>query len=118
MHCFGATNKRSLPTQRILEHCGLQPYFQAFLSPESRTPPFASKSEAILQLLMEYSLDPARTLLMGDSVDDARAAQSCGLRFVAFAGGYGQAHQQAEVPVAFVCVEFPDLLKLFHGNAV
>jgi len=118
VQCFGVTNKPSLPTQRILEHCGLQVYFQAFLSPDSRIPLFASKSEAVAELLTQYSLDPARTLLMGDSVDDACVAQEWGLRFAAFAGGYGQAHQQTEVPVALVCTRFADVLQLIKAETL
>jgi phosphoglycolate phosphatase len=112
VQCFGVTNKPSLPTQRILEHCGLQTYFRAFLSPDSVTPPHASKAEAVEALLAQYDLDPARTLFMGDTTDDARAAHASGLRFAAFTGGYGQVHQQKEAPVALVCAEFADVLKL------
>jgi phosphoglycolate phosphatase len=79
VQCFGVTNKPSLPTQRVLEHCGLRTYFRAFLSPDSCTPQLVSKAEAVASLLAQYNLDPARTLLMGDSLDDARAAQACGL---------------------------------------
>lgn len=117
VQCFGVTNKPSLPTQQILQHCGLSAHFQAFLSPDSRMPPFASKAEAVASLLAQYNLDPARTLLMGDSLDDARAAQACGLWFAAFAGGYGWVHQQAEVPVALVCPRFADVLQLIEAES-
>jgi len=118
VRCFGVTNKPTLPTQRILEHCGLRVYFQEFLSLDSRTPPFASKSEAVTELLTQYGLDPVRTLLMGDSVDDACVAQACGLRFAAFAGGYGWACQPIDLPVALVCTDFADVLQLIQTKAV
>jgi phosphoglycolate phosphatase len=109
VQCFGVTNKPSLPTQRILEHCGLRTYFRAFLSPDSVNPPYASKAKAVEALLTRHDLDSARTLFMGDSADDARAAHACGLRFAAFTGGYGQVQQ---FPVESVCAEFSDVLKL------
>jgi phosphoglycolate phosphatase len=118
VRCFGVTNKPSLPTQRILDHCGLRCYFGVFLSPDARVPRFASKAEAVAALLAEYALDRERTVLMGDTADDARAAAACGLRFVAFAGGYGAAGQAPELEADWPCADFTDLLAIVRGETV
>ena len=110
VQCFGVTNKPGLPTQRILEQCGLKAYFRAFLSPDSRKPPFASKAEAVASLLTEHGLDPARTLFMGDSVDDALAARACGLSFAAVRSGYGHAHLQIDHHITYTLNTCADLL--------
>jgi phosphoglycolate phosphatase len=118
IRCFGVTNKPSLPTQRILDHCGLRPYFRAFLSPDARVPRFSSKAEAVAALLAEYALDRERTVSMGDTPDDAQAAAACGLRFVGFAGGYGGARQVAEFEADWTCADFMDLLAIVAGETV
>jgi phosphoglycolate phosphatase len=110
--CLGVTNKPQFATQRILEHCGLKNYFCEFLSPDSREPAFTSKAEAVSALLARYDLACGNTLLTGDSLDDARAAQACGLRFAAFTGGYGQVEQQTSLPIDFKFECFADLFYL------
>ncbi len=112
LQCFGVTNKPSLPTQRILDHCGLRSYFRVFLSPDTRIPRLASKAEAVAALLAEYALDRRQTAFMGDTPEDARAAEACGVRFVAFTGGYGWADQSAKSPADWVCADFSDLLAI------
>ena len=118
VRCFGVTNKPSLPTQRILDHCGLRPYFGAFLSPDARVPRFASKAAAVAALLAEFALDRGRTVLMGDTPDDGRAAAACGLRFVSFAGGYGGAQPAAEFAADWICADFRELLTIVSGETV
>ena len=116
VRCFGVTNKPSLPTQHILDHCGLRPYFRAFLSPDARVPRFASKAEAVAALLAEYALDRTQTALMGDTPDDARAAAACELPFVAFGRGYGWAYPSAEPSADWMCAEFSDLIAIVRGE--
>jgi phosphoglycolate phosphatase len=119
MRCFVATNKPSVPTQRIADHCGLRPFLTAIQSVDSRTPPFASKAEATATLVAEHGVDPARTMLMGDTLEDARVARACGLRFLAFRGGYGWPDLEANLPEMEVCEGFaslPALLRRLGGR--
>jgi len=116
VRCFGVTNKPGLPTQRILDHCGLRPFFGAFLSPDARTPRFASKAEAVAALLAEHSLARTQTALMGDTSDDAQAAATCGLRFIAFTGGYGWRSPADAPSAAWVCAGFSELLSVVQGE--
>lgn len=116
VRCFGVTNKPRLPTQRILDYCGIRPYFVMFLSPDVRTPRFAAKAEAVATLLAEYDLHPQCTALMGDTSDDAQAAAACGLRFIAFAGGYGWMDTACQMPAGWTCAEFSDLLMIIHDE--
>ncbi len=116
VRCFGATNKPAFSTQRILEYCGLRRYFSEFLSPDSRTPLYSSKAQAVASLMSDHGLEPAATLLVGDTADDGLAAQTCGVRFVAFAGGYGFQSLAPSLPVAFVCRQFTDLLELTRAE--
>ena len=119
MRCFGVTNKPALATQRILAHCGLDRFFEVFLSPDSRQPAFASKSSATRALLAEWHLEPRTTCLVGDTLDDAQAARACGIAFVAYSGGYGWSGLCAELPGVERFDDFPALpaLLLGHGMA-
>jgi phosphoglycolate phosphatase len=95
---FVVTNKPRIPTQRILGQLHLVQCFTAVVTQDCTSPPFASKSEMVAYLLTQYSLKSRQTLLVGDSDDDDRAAQGCGLPFLAVTYGYGAAHhaQQPE----------------------
>jgi len=113
--CLGVTNKPHFATQRILAHSELKPHFREFLSPDSRDPAFASKAEAVSVLLTRYHLQSDHVLLVGDSPDDARAAQACGLRFAAFTGGYGQV-SHSDLPGAVTFDRFADLLRFIESE--
>jgi len=71
-----------------------------------------SKSDVVRHTMQKFALLGSETLVVGDSVDDARAAQACGMRFVAMSQGYGGAHCQSEAPVAAVCAALSELLPL------
>ncbi len=96
---FVVTNKPTLPAKRILGRLGLLEYFKEVISLNSRTPPFSSKAEAVTYLISRHGLNLPATLFVGDSVDDARAAQSCGLRFIAVTYGYGCLDSRCGFPV-------------------
>jgi phosphoglycolate phosphatase len=115
IRCFVVTNKPSVSTQRILDHCGLSPFFTEVASLDSRTPPFASKTDATQMLVAGYHIDRSQAVLMGDTIEDAHVAQVCGLRFVAFRGGYGWPDLTANLPTPHVCDRFEDLLALLRN---
>ncbi len=96
---FVVTNKPTLPAKRILRRLGLLEYFEEVISLNSRTPPFPSKAEAAMYLISMHGLNLSATLFVGDSLDDARAAQSCGLRFIAVTYGYGGLGSRCDLPV-------------------
>ena len=81
-HCFGVTNKPSLPTRRILHALDIEQKFLTFLSPDLLDHPFSSKSEAIQQLLKEYRLVKQNTVMVGDFSEDAKAAYLTGVAFI------------------------------------
>ena len=99
--CSVLTNKPALATSRILNHFRLRDHFTEVISPDSRVPRFARKSEGALHLLKLRNLDPTSTWLIGDSEDDADAAFACGFNFAAAAYGYGHAHLQDRYPIHF-----------------
>lgn len=83
------TNKPSLATGRILKELKIDGFFESFSCRDSRTPPFASKAEILEELLSRHDITTANSFLVGDTIEDCRAAASVGLRCMIVPGGYG-----------------------------
>jgi phosphoglycolate phosphatase len=79
---YGVTNKPSQPTTRILRALDIENRFLIFLSPDSPDHLFFNKSEGVQQLLDEYQLVKEKTVMIGDSSDDAEAAYLTGIAFI------------------------------------
>lgn len=116
LKCFVVTNKPTLPTKRILDGLRLLEYFEEVVSLDSRTPPFLSKTEAAEYLINRHRLRAPATLFVGDSVDDARAAQSCGLRFAAVTYGYGGVHSARDFPAHITLDSMSGLTSVIEGR--
>jgi phosphoglycolate phosphatase len=110
--CYLLTNKPRVPTESILAHLDLTVCFRDIITPDSRHPAYPSKTEAAADACRRQGLAASRTLLVGDSLDDAAAAEYCGFRFAAVAFGYGAAATQALHPVHTRLAKLDDLLLL------
>lgn len=86
---FIVTNKRMLPTRRILEALGLAQCFAGIHTRDETEPPAASKAAVTKRLVAHYAIDPARACFVGDSDEDAAAARENGLAFIHATYGYG-----------------------------
>lgn len=84
-----ATNKRLLPTRRILEAQGWDRLFSTVYAQDSVPEGYGSKTDMIGRLLADTSISPARAAYIGDTREDGIAATRNGLLFVAVAWGYG-----------------------------
>ena len=83
-----ATNKRLLPTQRILERLDLLQYFEEVYAIDRRTPSYPSKTEMIASLLSDARLPDGQSCYVGDRSEDAAAAKENGLPFFLATWGY------------------------------
>lgn len=92
------TNKPRPPTLRILQHLELVGFFAEIITPEFRSPPYATKLEAALDARRRLGLAGGDAVVVGDSPDDAAAAAGCGFGFVAVTFGYGGVHRQLTAP--------------------
>lgn len=88
---FIVTNKRMLPTRRILEALGLAQCFAGIHTRDETDPPAPSKAAVTKRIVAHYGIDPARACFVGDSDEDAAAARENGLPFIHAAYGYGAA---------------------------
>lgn len=84
-----ATNKRILPTRRIVEHLGWGTHFAGVHALDGYAPALAHKA-AMLQRLHAALAGPGPApLYVGDRAEDAEAAQASGMPFLWAAWGYG-----------------------------
>jgi phosphoglycolate phosphatase len=83
-----ATNKRHLPTARIIAMLGWDRYFRAVYSLDTVEPALANKGALIRHLLSTFTLPGATTLYVGDRNDDGVAAAQAGTPFFHATWGY------------------------------
>lgn len=115
IRCYIATNKRRIPTLRILEYTGLAVFFTGVVTLDLSSPPFPSKAEATSFLIDSYSLESRHVVFVGDSRDDARAAFLNDISFAAVSYGYGDALAQSEWPVGCRLDAFAELSPIVLG---
>lgn len=85
-----ATNKRRIPTLKILAHLGWEHYFRLVGSLDTPNPAHPDKASLIAAMIEELNLPPTRTLYVGDKHDDGLAAEANHMPFAAAAWGYGR----------------------------
>lgn len=84
-----ATNKRTLPTLRILAMLRWQGLFDSINCVDSIKTIRPGKAATVAGLIRRGVLNPPETLLVGDALDDAEAAMAVGIQFLAVTWGYG-----------------------------
>jgi len=85
------TNKRILPTLRILDHLGWRDWFEAVYALDALQPPAANKPQLVASVMQKHTLVADHTWMVGDSEEDRRSAEANALRFFAASWGYGGA---------------------------
>ena len=114
--CFLVTNKRLRPTRQILTEFGLLPFFREVVSADANLVAFQSKEAIVRYLIEKHLLNPAKTLMVGDTSDDAAAAQMCGMNFAVAAYGYGNVHTHNEWLKDYILHNLSDLLEIVSGT--
>jgi phosphoglycolate phosphatase len=114
------TNKPRLSTGMILHELALESFFTETVCRDSRTPPFASKAEMLSDLLRRRNLERSRSLLIGDTSEDAHAASEAGVPCALVPHGYGGGLDATLPEGCLLLAGWSHLLDLFHSgeNAV
>ncbi len=86
---FIATNKRVIPTKKILTHLGWVNKFKAVYSIDSLDLVFEDKASMVQALMEAEDINRENTILIGDSLDDYQASKKNGLKFMQAGWGYG-----------------------------
>lgn len=84
-----ATNKREVPTKKIIELLGWNEYFDGVYCVDTYDPPLQRKSELLGKIIAENDVKPTDSIYIGDREEDATAAAQSKLFFAAVTWGYG-----------------------------
>ena len=84
-----ATNKRLLPTEKILAYLGWTPLFDTIYALDKVSPAFANKGAMIGGQLAAENIPATDALYLGDKAEDGHASDANTLPFIAVAWGYG-----------------------------
>ena len=106
------TNKPKVPTENILKHLDLNHLFVDCMSPDTLTPSFTEKATGLHELVSRHQMEVSRSMMIGDSVDDAVAAREAGMTFIAAEYGYGEVLKQREFSGAKKIQNLRDLTRV------
>lgn len=83
------TNKRKVPTEKILEYFDWRKHFLHVHTIDSAGLPLKNKAEAMATLLEVAAIDPAHAVYVGDRHEDYKAATINNISFLLVGWGYG-----------------------------
>ena len=99
---FVATSKPHVFAERIIDHFGLRNHFERVFGSEldgTRV----DKSHLLEYALKEASVDPAKTLMIGDRSHDMIGAKNNGMKGIGVLYGYGSRDELLQAGAQHVC---------------
>jgi phosphoglycolate phosphatase len=99
---FVATSKAHVFADRIIDHFGLRQHFERVFGAELDGTR-ADKSHLLEHALKEVSVDPAKTLMIGDRSHDMVGAKNNGMKGIGVLYGYGSRDELIEAGAQHVC---------------
>jgi phosphoglycolate phosphatase len=111
------TNKAQAFTLPLLERVGLARYFDAVVSgdvlPQKKPDP-----APLLHACAEIGVSPTHAIMIGDSVNDAEAAQAAGMPVLLLSYGYSEERPVDTIECDGVVSTFPELLRYIERRSV
>lgn len=89
LNLYIATNKRLIPTQLILDHLHLTPYFKKIYAIDSNQSIYKSKVDMVAEMIKYEKLEASETILVGDTLHDMTAAEKNNIGFIYADYGFG-----------------------------
>lgn len=108
------SNKPRHISLRILENEQILELFEEIVTRDSRSPAYAGKEEMIGAIQADRHISSTDCLIVGDTIEDAKAAASAGIRFAFMSHGYGTLDDIASVPVAWRLDSLSEFLPLLE----
>ena len=84
-----ATNKRLVPTQKIIEYFEWEKYFQSIYAIDKVIPSYLDKSKMIKAMTLDLNLQLENCIYIGDQIEDGKAAAENLMPFIYVDWGYG-----------------------------
>ncbi|GJL54237.1 MAG: phosphoglycolate phosphatase [Nitrospirales bacterium] len=115
-HCAVVTNKTLEYTLQIIQGLGAAGTFAAIESPRDSSE-LKPDPGMLLRVLEAFDVSPEKTLMIGDSTNDVRAAQASGVKVCAVGYGYGNQDKVKALRPDFYCETPKDLLTMIVGRS-
>ncbi len=115
---FVLTNKPQASSRQILAQRKIESLFAEIVTPDWSVAPFTSKARGLEMLLQRLRLTREHTMLVGDTLEDAAAAEACEVPFVAALYGYGILEAEAARRNWLTIRQPADILMLFRRDSV
>ncbi len=90
LNMYIATNKRLIPTNRIVNYLGWDGFFKKIYTLDKYSPPLLKKATMLQHVHDDLSIGSREIVYVGDRLEDAEAAKNCGLYFLWAEWGYGR----------------------------
>ena len=87
------TNKRFIPTKKILHFNGIINFFEKYFSVDTKSRSSFNKSSLIKNVMQEMKLDPKKTVYIGDTKGDLNASKDNNIDFIFAEYGYGKSEK-------------------------
>ena len=107
---YVATSKPHVFAERIIDHFGLRDHFERVFGSEldgTRV----DKSHLLEYALREVSVDPSKTLMIGDRSHDMVGAKNNGMQRIGVLYGYGSRDELLEAGAQHVCATPGEILR-------
>ena len=105
---FVATSKAGVFAERIVDHFGLRPHFERVFGAELDGTR-ADKTELLRYALKTMSVDPSRSVMIGDRSHDMVGAKNNGMRAIGVLYGYGSKDELVAAGAQQVCARPQDI---------
>jgi phosphoglycolate phosphatase len=112
---FVATSKPQVFAERILQHFGLADHFEEICG-NDLDGSLDDKADLLSQLLVNRSLDPKQTVMVGDRKHDVIAARRNGVVSIGVTYGYGSSEELIEAGVDYLCHSPSDVVSVISNG--
>jgi phosphoglycolate phosphatase len=108
------SNKPRHISLQILENEQILQFFEEIVTRDSRSPAYAGKEEMVEAIQADRHISSTDCLIVGDTIEDAKAAASAGIRFAFMSHGYGTVDATSSVPVTWRLDSMSEFLPLLE----
>jgi len=105
-----ATNKRLVPTQKLIDHFGWNDYFQSVECSDSQSQ--IRNKDAMIQDIINQNKSFQGSYFIGDTVNDGLSANLNQLPFIKACYGYGRDQDWSKITSYHELHQFSEILKL------
>jgi phosphoglycolate phosphatase len=115
LRMFVATSKPHVFAKRIIDHFGLNSYFEHVFGSELDGT-HVHKNDLLAHALRQTGLDPSQALMIGDRSHDVIGAKTNGINAIGVTYGYGSREELIAAGASHLCASPLAILELIHAG--